>query len=38
MEFIFNNPQYLWLLIGVFIIIITHYLSFGWNKKRAFKF
>ena len=28
----------MWLLAGIFLIILSHYISFGWNKRKALKF
>ena len=38
MEIIFANPQYLWFLITIPIIIVVHLLSLKSTRRRAFKF
>ena len=35
---IFNNPVYLWLLISIPLLILTHFFVLGYLKRRAVKF
>jgi Ca-activated chloride channel homolog len=37
-EIVFENPSYLWLLVSVFILVITYNVSLGWSRKKAVKF
>lgn len=38
MEIVFRNPFYLWTLIVIPIIILAHFISLKYSKKRAIKF
>jgi Ca-activated chloride channel homolog len=38
MELVFTDPKYLWLLVGIFLLFISHHISIGWNRKHAMKF
>jgi len=38
MEIAFANPENLWLLISIPVIIITHFFVFGFLKRRAMRF
>jgi Ca-activated chloride channel homolog len=35
---VFSSPGYLWLLVSVFLLILTYNLSFGWSRKKAIRF
>lgn len=38
MEINFNNPQYLWFLLSIFILLISHSMTFKSTQKKALKF
>ncbi|MFH1358371.1 MAG: VWA domain-containing protein [archaeon] len=38
MDIVFKNPYYLWALVIVPIIVLIHFLSLRYSKKRALKF
>jgi len=38
LEIIFKNPEYLWFLASIFLLILTYHISIGWNRKKAIKF
>ena len=38
MEIVFSDSRYLWFLTAVFILLLTHSISFGWSRKRALRF
>ncbi|MCX6710276.1 MAG: VWA domain-containing protein, partial [Candidatus Woesearchaeota archaeon] len=38
MEIVFSNPQNLWLLLTVPILILTHFIVLNFLKRRAFRF
>jgi len=38
MEIVFSNPQNLWLLLSVPILIVTHFFVFSFLKRRAMRF
>jgi len=38
MELVFRNPDYLWALVVIPIIIVVHFLSLRYSGKRAIKF
>ena len=38
MEIVFRNPFYLWALVVIPLIIIVHFISLNYSKKRAIKF
>jgi len=35
---VFNNPVYLWLFVGVFFGVVTHFLNLGWSRKGGISF
>ncbi len=38
MEIVFSHPSYLWFLLSIPILIITHFLSIKYTSKKALKF
>ena len=38
MEVVFANPEYLWFLLAIPLIIVVHFLALKSTKRRALKF
>lgn len=34
----FDSPIYLWLFVGVFLVVITHFIDVGWSRKKGISF
>jgi len=35
---IFNSPVYLWLILGIFLVILTRFVNVGWSRKKGLGF